>query len=316
MLTLWAIVRTIQIIMSVLTNYQNYLINQDLSKVTIKGYLCDINYFNDWVKDFYQTDITLEDATANDIHAYREYLLKIKRQKATTINRRIQSLKRFYVWLSQLKLCKNNPCENIKFIRRSPNKKPEALNKMEVHALLTVAGSSVYGLSKRNYALVQLLLQTGLRVSEVANLQIRDLVINERSGHVAVIEGKGRKNREVPLNATARRALTNFINTQSDTNIDRYLFTNKSEAPLTIRALQKTIKTLAEKAKISRIKVSVHTLRHTFATHYLNANPDKLAELSVIMGHESIDTTAIYTKASKSQLAESVERSGINIYDN
>jgi len=316
MLTLWAIVRTIQIIMSVLTNYQNYLINQDLSKVTIKGYLCDINYFNDWVKDFYQTDITLEDVTANDIHAYREYLLKIKRQKATTINRRIQSLKRFYVWLYQLKLCKNNPCENIKFIRRSPNKKPEALNKMEVHALLTVAGSSVYGLSKRNYALVQLLLQTGLRVSEVANLQIRDLVINERSGHVAVIEGKGRKNREVPLNATARRALTNFINTQSDTNIDRYLFTNKSGAPLTIRALQKTIKTLAEKAKISRIKVSVHTLRHTFATHYLKANPDKLAELSVIMGHESIDTTAIYTKASKSQLAESVERSGINIYDN
>lgn len=302
--------------MSVLINYQNYLINEDLSHFTIKGYLYDINYFNDWIKDFYQTDITLTDATANDIYAYREYLLKIKRQKATTINRRIQSLKRFYAWLCQSNFCKNNPCEKIKFIRRSPNKKPESLNKIEIHALLTIAGSSVYGLNKRNYALVQLLLQTGLRVSEVANLQIRDLVINERSGYVAVIDGKGRKNREVPLNATARRALANFINTQSVTNMDRYLFTNKSGSPLTIRAIQKTIKTLAEKAKISRIKVSVHTLRHTFATHYLKANPDKLAELSVIMGHESIDTTAIYTKASKSQLAESVERSGINIYDN
>lgn len=302
--------------MTVLINYQNYLINEDLSKFTIKGYIYDINYFNDWIKDFYQTDIILENATANDICAYREYLLKIKRQKATTINRRIQALRRFYTWLYQLNLCKNNPCEKIKFIRRSPNKKPEALNKIEVHALLTAAGSSTYGLNKRNYALVQLLLQTGLRVSEVANLQIRDLVIHERSGHIAVIDGKGRKNREVPLNATARRALANFLNIQSHKKNECYLFTNKSGSPLTIRALQKTIKTLAEKAKISRIKVSVHTLRHTFATHYLNANPDKLAELSVIMGHESIDTTAIYTKSSKAQLAESIERSGINIYDN
>ncbi|MEM6338299.1 MAG: tyrosine-type recombinase/integrase [Pseudomonadota bacterium] len=302
--------------MQLLNKYKLFLIEQDLSPISIKGYIYDIGYFDNWVKDFYQTEISLDEVSSNDIHAYREYLLKIQRRKPTTINRRIQSLKRFYSWLLRIKQRSDDPTLNIRFIKRSPNKKPESLTKAEVHALLTMAGRSNYGLDKRNYALVQLLLQSGLRVSEVASLQIRDLVIKERSGFVTVVEGKGKKNREVALNATARRAISNYLDTKKITFEDEYLFTNKSKQAITIRALQKIIKSLAEKANITRIKVSVHTLRHTFATHYLQANPSKLADLAVIMGHESIDTTTIYTKPSKTQLAESIERSGINIYGN
>lgn len=300
--------------MDLLINYEKYLIEQDLSSVSIKGYIYDINYFYQWIKDFYQTEISLPKVTSNDIHAYREYLLKLQRQKPTSINRRIQSIKRFYKWLKESQQYDNNPSKNIKFIRRSPNKKPETLNKTEIHSLLTMAGKSTYGLDKRNYALVQLLLQAGLRISEVANLQIRDLVINERSGYIIIVEGKGRKNREVPLNATARRALTNYIKSRDSIHDSTYLFANKLGKSITIRALQKVIKSLAEKANIIRIKVSAHTLRHTFATHYLKANPSKLHDLAIIMGHESIDTTAIYTKSSKGQLAQSVECSEINIY--
>ena len=302
--------------MRIIDDYAIYLDEQDLSPISIKGYLYDIDYFYHWVNDFYQTDVSFSDVVSNDIHAYREHLSKILRQKPSTINRRIQSLKGFYAWLSKLKICSTNPADKIKFIRRSPSRKPDALNKSEVHALLTMAGRSTYGLDKRNLALVQLLLQSGLRVSEAANLQIRDLTINERSGFVIIIDGKGKKNREVPLNATVRRALSSYIETKELVQPDSYLFNNKSGHQITIRALQKAVKVLVEKAHITRIRASVHTLRHTFATHYLKANPNSLADLAVIMGHESIDTTAIYTKVSKEQLAENVERSEINIYDN
>ena len=75
------------------------------------------------------------------------------------------------------------------------------------------------------------------------------------------------------------------------------------------------VTSLAQRAKIKRIKVSAHTLRHTFATQYLQANPSSLVALSMLLGHDSINTTAIYTKASKEKLAQEIERSEINVYD-
>jgi site-specific recombinase XerD len=93
------------------------------------------------------------------------------------------------------------------------------------------------------------------------------------------------------------------------------VFTSKRNTPITVRALQKIITALAARAKIERIAVTAHTLRHTFARNYLQANPGNLVELAMLLGHESLDTTAIYTKASKQSLAEAVERSELNIYD-
>ena len=83
---------------------------------------------------------------------------------------------------------------------------------------------------------------------------------------------------------------------------------------MSARGIQKIIEGIVKRANIQRIKVSAHTLRHTFATHYLSANPHGLLELSAFMGHESLNTTAIYTKSSSEKLAKSLERSEINIY--
>ena len=239
--------------------FRTYLIKQDLSAASIKGYLYDLHYFHVWIDDFYQQDVSFLEITIDDIRAYREYLSKMARQKPATINRRLQTVKRFYQWAKQDNLIKYNPSETIHFARKMSPAKPVALNKVEVHALLTAAGKSSHGLDKRNYALVQLLLQAGLRIGEVASLQLRDITTRDRSGSVSVVNGKGRKHRDVPLNATVRRALSSYLQTKERINPDDHVFTNKSGMPVSIRALQKVIKSLAEKAKLHGIKVSAHT---------------------------------------------------------
>jgi len=84
---------------------------------------------------------------------------------------------------------------------------------------------------------------------------------------------------------------------------------------MSVRALQKIIASLTARAKIERIAVTAHALRHTFTRNYLQANPGGLVELAALLGHESLDTTAIYTKASQESLAAAVERSELNVYD-
>lgn len=296
-----------------LNEFRTVLEKQDLSLASITSYLQGIKVFTTWVLDFYQQDVSLIEVTSNDLRAYREYVSKVLRRKPATINHHIQVLKRFYAWALQTRLISDDPASAIHFVKRVTTTKPQALNKEEIHALLRAAGLSTHGLAIRNYAIVQLMLQAGLRVAEVKNLILRDVVIRERSGFVSIVDGKGRKHREVTLNSVARRALTSYLETRDAIEADDSLFTTKRRVSGTVRALQQLISGLAIRANITRINVTAHTLRHTFAVQFLQANPGCLVELAMLMGHESIDTTAIYTRASKEKLAEHIERSGINI---
>lgn len=316
MLTAGFIIRTIQTMdnTKLLSRFRQFLVQQDLSEISIKGYLYDMTFFQRWVIDFYQEDIPFLKLSINDLRAFRESLSKIKRQKPSTINRRIQSIKRFYQWTKLVGLISNNPSETLRFLRHRTTTQPAALLQKEVHALLRAAGQSSHGLAKRNYALIQVMLQTGLRMSEVVHLQVRDLSIHDRSGHLEVVEGKGRRHRVIPLNATVRRALSIYLDSFEALNPENFVFVSKRGTQMGARAIQKIIEGIVKRANIQRIKVSAHTLRHTFATHYLAANPNGLLELSALMGHESLNTTAIYTKSSAEKLAKSLERSEINIY--
>lgn len=303
---------------NLLARFKKKLIQQELSRISIQGYIYDIGHFSNWLKEIYNSKkrkVDIKKIAAADIKAYRQELVKIKRQKASSVNRRIQSLKRFFAWAKQSKLIHINPAQEIRFVRRMPPTKPMALNKSEVHALLRVAGQSPHGLAKRNYALLQLMLQAGLRIGEVVQLQYQDIDLNARSGKVRIVEGKGFKEREVPLNATARRALLEYLKTRGSLKpADSILLSKQGKQP-TVRALQLIVKGLARRAKITRINLTPHTLRHTFATSYLQSNPSGLIELAALLGHDSLNTTAIYTKASKEKLSQGVENIEVNIYD-
>lgn len=316
MLSLEGIVRIIQIgcvqivDMEQLTiEFKNYLMKQEMSANTIKSYLADLANFAKWYQIHYADQIALHEITSYHLQSFKDYNINTKRLKTASINRKIQSLKRFFQFLSSKKLIKENPALKTKFIRRIKATKPSALNKNEVHSLLSIAGRSSHGTHKRNYAIIQLILQTGLRVSEVINLQWQDITLGERSGQVRVVDGKGHKERIIPLNSNVRKALSNYLESREDLEKISPIFLSKRNEMPTARAIQKVIAGLANKANISRVKVTPHTLRHTFATNYLRTNPGCLIELSTLLGHESLDTTAIYTKSSQEHLADTLEKS-------
>jgi site-specific recombinase XerD len=299
------------------SHFNKYLAKQDLSDRTIKGYLDDLRFFSAWYEEIQNKKLNWSKIKSFDLQTFRQYLVNGKRQKVSAVNRRIQALKRFFDWAHRHGLIKGeNPVEHLRFMRRQSPAQPHALNKTEVHNLLRAAGQSSHGLSKRNYAILQLMLQSGLRISEVIQLRFSDIKLQPRSGVVTIVEGKGRKSRAVPLNLTARQALQVYFEQCKSKEPDDPIFQSKRQDPLSLRSMQAMIQSLAKRAKLNRIPVSAYTLRHTFATNYLHANPNQLVELAQLLGHDSLNTTAVYTKSSHVQLAEAVEKSEINIYGN
>lgn len=286
-----------------------------LSNATRNAYQYDLGKFEQWLKESKGDSIDYGQLSAIDLLNYRQFLLNVRGLKPATINRALEALRKFCGWAYQKKKIKKNISSSLKPVRFARNRQPVGLLEPEVHALLRVAGETQYGLAARNYALVQIMLQTGLRVGEVADLKMKDITVRERTGSVLVRQGKGLKEREVPLNATVRRALRHYLDERGDQpKPDDSVFLSERKAAMPKRTIQSVISQLGKKAKITRVKFSAHTLRHTFALNYLKQNPGKIVELAVLLGHESLDTTAVYTRPSREDLAADLERSRLNIY--
>lgn len=290
-----------------LKKFARFLREQDLSPATLRGYLHDVKRFRQWVEAGHR-GVALERITTVDLVNYRQHLLRTERLKAATINRKLQALKKLFGWGRQRNYVKANPASEVRFVRVGERLRPRGLREAEVQALLRAAGQTRHGLARRDYALVEVLLETGLRVAEAADLRLGDLEIHDRSGSVRVGASKGRKQREVPLNASARRALKLYLGTRQPCRGEEHLFlSERDRRPLALRTIQATISGLARRAKITRLAVSAQSLRHSFALRFLRRNPGQLVQLAALLGHESLDTTAVHCAPSAEELAAGVE---------
>jgi site-specific recombinase XerD len=160
---------------------------------------------------------------------------------------------------------------------------------------------------KRDVAIVEVLAGTGLRVSELLALKVGDVEVRERSGQIIVRHGKRGGYREVPILREARQALTAYL--------EGHLGRDDLGAPLWLGQRGPLIDRAAIKRLLDRyarlegiVGLSPHTLRHTFATRYLAANPDDLRGLAALLGHRNLNTVMIYTEPTQDALAERVER--------
>jgi site-specific recombinase XerD len=285
-----------------------------LAPLTIQTYRHEVRCFVHWLEERTGTPVRLQTLAAVDLLSYRQHLINVEQRRPATVNKRLQALRWLCRWAQHQGIVEADPAAELKSMRVARRRQPAGLTEPEVHALLRLAGASRKGQRHRNYAIVQLLLQTGLRVGELVNLEISDITLAARSGWVRVRLGKGERERELPLNASARRALRLYLDTRAKLSNRDPLFTSQQGEALSERSVQALIQTLARRAKLTRIPISPHTLRHTFALSYLQQNPGKLVELAHLLGHESLDTTAIYTQPAADDLARDLERGRLNVY--
>jgi len=297
-----------------LQSFLDRLAAEDLSAATRRGYRYDLLQFAAWYAALYGSLPELARLTEHDIIAWRQHMITQCQLKATTINRRLEAVRRLLRWAEATGAVAANVAAGVRTIRLTGDRQPVGLTALEVHGLLRAAGESSHGLARRNYALVQLMLQTGLRIGEVAALRRADITVRERAGVLRVRHGKGLREREVPLNATARRALRQiFERDPAMARPEDPVFRSTRNEPLPVRSIQNTIAGLVRRAGLTRPGISAHSLRHTFALAWLRQHPGKLVELAQLLGHESLDTTAVYTRASTEDLARDVEQTSFNL---
>lgn len=279
-------------------DYINYVyIEKKLSDNTKAAYLSDLLSF-----DEYLNNKMINKVTSKDIVSYIDHLTDLK-EADKTIARKIVSIRTFFDFLMKEKRINVNPCEKIESpkLRKSL---PKTLNFEEINKLLDLKPKTA--LEYRNRAMIELMYATGLRVSELVNLELND--INVKDNYIRVY-GKGRKERIVPMAEITTNILNEYISVYRDSLLKGYLtdkvFISSYGKGITRQAFFKILKKVAKEQGIEK-DFSPHTLRHSFATHLLEYGAD-LRSIGEMLGHENIKTTQIYTHLSNNKKRKDYE---------
>lgn len=243
--------------------------------------------------------------TNYDFHLYREWSLKQERVKAATWNSRLWALGILCEWIGDPQLLEG--VEQQGQVRGSTQHR--SLTDDEYHRLVHTLEQNLkravtafeYQNAVRDWASVMLMLH-GMRVEECSLVEVGDITINERSGFALVRNGKGSKERQVPLNLIARRAISTWLplRVQAGGNAPEGASLTKT----TVRTLQRSVESLGKQIGVPDL--TPHWLRYTFAKR-LEANGTPIAQISTLLGHNSIETTMRYLRSSLHELTSAVE---------
>ena len=271
-------------------NFKNYLkLERGLSINSIKSYEFDLFQF----KNFITKNSINESPKKCSSSTVKRYLYKnFSNKKSRSQARSISALKSFFNYLLFEGEINSSPLNDIES-PKIENKLPEVLTEDEIKKLISSVNlEAEFG--QRNKTIIEVLYGTGIRVSELTELKLSNIFFNE---NILKVTGKGNKERFVPLGKIASIEIKKYLNDRGKLKINSkfsdILFLNKYGRQLTRSMIFKVIKDSSKNAKIDK-KISPHTLRHSYATHLLKNGAD-LRTIQLILGHESITTTEIYT---------------------
>lgn len=256
------------------------------SQQTIKTYTFCLSQFSTWLDG---SGISLEDYSRTDVQQYVDYLVS-KRYAATTINKHWSSIKHFSRWAK-----KEETIEDISVI--SPpnvlNEAPKSLNRNEVNKIIREIDRSG---NVRDFAIAQVLINTGMRLNELVHLDCRDIEITDRKGSVTIRYGKGNKERKIPLSPETRRSILKYLEIREDENEALFL-SNRNK-----RISERTVQHIFQKYDIN-----VHALRHTFITKLVR-NGEDFSVVQALSGHANADMVMRYAAPNEEDKTEAVTK--------
>lgn len=273
-----------------------------LSKNTQAAYRSDLLQFGDWLIEHFDAQHTAEqsrtlfEANEEQVRNYTHDLLTLK---PSSLNRKLSTLKRFYLWLKACNRRTDNPANALQSAKQGL-RIPKTLGEQELVQLInTPDPNTPQGV--RDKAMLELMYASGLRVSELVDMPLQ--AIDLQAGAVKVL-GKGSKERLVPLGEPARLATLLYLESTRPLLLNgahsTALFVTHRGGPMTRQGFWKNVKRYAVLAGI-QTPISPHVLRHAFATHLLNHGAD-LRVVQLLLGHADISTTQIYTHVAKEHL--------------
>ena len=293
---------------------------------SIKEYNYDLNMFLKFIKLRFKltnetnfSAITISDIPISeiskikldDIHAFLSYLAIDLKSKPATRARKVSTIRIFFNYLSQ-KTCmiENNPAQNLETPKLG-KRMPKYLTLDESKKLLNVTCSDEDENENaiRDYAIITLFLNCGMRLSELVGINIKDITFSECKLNVI---GKGNKERTIYLNKACMNSIKDYIDNSRPKEAIKYdskdaLFLSKRRERISNRTVQYIVKRELQKAGLDTSKYSVHKLRHTAATLMYQYGNIDIRALQELLGHKSISTTEIYTHVDNSQVRNAVE---------
>lgn len=279
-----------------LSDFKRYLeIERHASQYTLRNYLHDLRHFIDYAVK--ENIATLEDV---DIQLLRRYIASLLEEgyEKSSIARKLSALRSFYSYLTQTNIITKNPLLTISSPKLT-KRLPAFLSTDEVNKLIMTPDIST-PLGMRDKAMLELLYASGLRVSEIAGLDIINVNLEEREIRVL---GKGSKERITLMGKPAVNAIDCYLREGRPKLIGQRstdaLFLNRYGRRLSKRSIQQTLSRYATAAGLTK-RVFPHMIRHSFATHLLDGGAD-LRVVQELLGHASLSTTQIYTHVTQTQ---------------
>lgn len=288
---------------SSIENFKNFLrLERGLSQNSINSYEYDLNLFKSYLKS---NSINISPLECDSETIKRYLYSELSTKKTRSMARGISALKSYYNYLVFENLIKISPLSDID-TPKLEKKLPEVLTENEILKIINSIENN-HPFSIRNRAIIEVLYGTGIRVSELIDIKLSNLFFEEK---ILKVKGKGDKERFVPIGNVASNSIKIYleerINNKIEPKYSDVLFLNRYGRQLTRAMIFKIIKDLCEISGIEK-KISPHTLRHSFATHMLKNGAD-LRSIQLILGHENINTTEIYTHLDKFHLEEVLKK--------
>lgn len=284
-----------------ISDFLDYItLEKGLTNNTRESYTFDLECFNNYFRD-----MNIKDINKQDLLDYLKYLKEIKKLSARSIERHLTTLRGFYKYLKKMNIITDDITVNIDNLKLEKHL-PSVLEPDEIEKLMDIKLDTPFNI--RTKAMLELMYSSGLRVSELVNLTINDI---DLYNNTIIINGKGRKERIVPVGEIAIEALNNYLKCRNvllkrKNGNPNELFLNNHGLPITRNGFNYLLNNILKEKGIDK-KVSPHTLRHSFATHMLDNGAD-LRTIQELLGHSDIVTTRIYTHISNKQIQENYNK--------